>query len=94
MLPVPDAALGAVGYLAEAVCLIVRIRTAAWTWGRFVYRALVIVFAAVSVMLVALQWGYFHAWCTLCLVSAIISLAIAGMAAREWTMRRENGRQS
>lgn len=92
MLPVPDAALGAAGYLAEAVCLSVRKRTPAWVG--YVYIALVILFFLASVGLVALQWGYFHAWCTLCLVSALISFAIAGIVARELMERHENEQQS
>lgn len=85
MLPVPDAALGAAGYLAEAVCVSVRNRTPAWVG--YVYVALVIVFFLGSLALVVLQWGYFHAWCTLCLVSAVLSLVIAGILSVELTQR-------
>ncbi|MEO7218417.1 MAG: vitamin K epoxide reductase family protein [Gemmatimonadaceae bacterium] len=92
MLPVPDAALGAAGYLAEAICAIVRKRTPAWVG--YVYFALVVVFFLGSLTLVAMQWGYFHAWCTLCLVSALISFAIAGIFARESREKREHERQS
>lgn len=86
-LPVPDASLGAVGYLAEVLCVTVRSRTGEWV--RRVYRVLVALFAVASVVLVALQWGYFHAWCTLCLTSALLSLIIAGVVAGETVMRKE-----
>lgn len=87
MLPVPDAAIGAAGYLAEAVCVSVRNRTRAWVGH--VYIALVIVFFLGSLALVALQWFYFHAWCTLCLISAVLSLVIAGIVSAELAQRSE-----
>lgn len=92
MLPVPDAALGAAGYLAEAICVSVRKRTPAWV--EYVYFALVVVFFLGSLTLVAMQWRYFQAWCTLCLVSALISFAIAGIVARESRERHDHERQS
>lgn len=92
MLPVPDAALGAAGYLAELVCVSVRHRTPKWVG--YAYLALVIVFFLGSLALVGLQWGFFHAWCTLCLVSALISVAIAATVARESTERQGNERSS
>ena len=92
MLPVPDAALGAAGYFAEVVLVSVRQRTPKWIG--YVYLALVIAFFLGSLTLVAMQWGYFHAWCTLCLVSALISFAIAVIVARESMERRGNGRSS
>ncbi len=92
MLPIPDAALGAAGYLIEAICVSVRKRTPAWVG--YVYLTLVTVFLIGSLALVVLQWGYFHAWCTLCLVSALISFAIAATVARESMERHGNGRSS
>jgi hypothetical protein len=54
---------------------------------RRAYYTLVALFTAVSVVLVALQWGYFHAWCTLCLTSALLSyepnLAVFGSGKQE-----------
>lgn len=90
--PIPDAALGAAGYLAEALLISVRKRTPAWVGHA--YLALVGLFFLGSAVLVALQWGYFHAWCTLCLLSALISFAIAGIVARELTERHSNEQQS
>ena len=80
-LPIPDAALGAVGYLTEVLCVAVRARSPAWV-GVF-YKGVVTIFALASVVLIALQWGYFHAWCTLCLLSAGLSFVIAGVVISE-----------
>lgn len=84
-LPFPDAALGAVGYLIEAVCASVPWRNHRWV--RLAYEILVFAFALGSVGLVLLQWGYFHAWCTLCLLSAVLSLVIAGILSVELAQR-------
>ncbi len=80
-LPVPDASLGAVGYLAELLCVTVRSRNGPWV--RRTYYTLVTLFAAASALLLALQWGYFHLWCTLCLSSALLSFIIAGVVLSE-----------
>ena len=85
ILPIPDAALGAMGYLADAVTGIIggtkRWRTMPW---------IVIVFGlaigplgAVSILLVILQPVLFGTWCTLCLGSAVISLLMIGPALDE-----------
>jgi hypothetical protein len=39
-------------------------------------------------LLVVLQWGYFHAWCTLCLTSALLSFIVAGVVISEFRARR------
>jgi uncharacterized membrane protein len=94
-LPFPDAALGAAGYFAELLCATVRWRESAtearsaWrVWLQRAYYALVAAFTVGSVLLVALQWGYFHAWCTLCLTSALLSFVIAGVVTGEFRARR------
>lgn len=85
VLPIPDAALGAAGYLADAVTGAVggkhRWRTQPW---------LVILFGlavgplgAASVVLVILQPVMFDAFCTLCLASAAISIVMIGPAMDE-----------
>lgn len=85
VLPIPDAALGAFGYLVDAVTGIIggtkRWRTMPW---------IVIVFGLavgplgfVSVMLVVFQPVLFDAWCTLCLASAAISILMIGPAMDE-----------
>lgn len=85
ILPVPDAALGAFSYLVDAVTGIIggtnRWRTKPW---------IVVIFGLaigplgfVSVMLVVLQPVLFDSWCTLCLASAVISIAMIGPAMDE-----------
>lgn len=86
ILPIPDAALGALGYLADAVTGVIggtrRWRTMPW---------IVIVFGLavgplgfISVILVILQPVLFDSWCTLCLASAIISVVMIGPAMDEF----------
>lgn len=76
---VPDAFLGALSYLADAVAAIVggtrRWRTMPWIvilFGIFVGPL-----GAVSVVLVILQ-PILAGWCTLCLITAAISVAMIG----------------
>lgn len=85
LLPVPDAALGALGYLTEAVCGTIggRGRWRTMPYLVFIYAAIVALFGAASVVLVVLQLTYFHAWCTLCLASAVISFVIVALAIDE-----------
>jgi hypothetical protein len=52
-----------------------------------------------SVLLLIAQPVLFHAWCTLCLTSALISLCLVGLAADEvWAsiqhLKRERARSS
>jgi hypothetical protein len=86
ILPIPDAALGAIGYLVDAVAGIIggtrRWRTMPW---------IVIVFGLavgplgfISVILVILQPVLFDSWCTLCLASAVISVVMIGPAMDEF----------
>ncbi len=84
-LPVPDAALGAAGYLLDAVTGAIG---GADRWRRMPW--LVVVFGiavgplgAVSVFLVILQPVLYDAWCTLCLASAIVSVLMIGPAMDE-----------
>jgi uncharacterized membrane protein len=81
-LPVPDALLGAGAYLIEIVLDTVggerRYRTRPWLvllFGLVAFGA-----AGVSVLLVALQAFVFHAFCTLCLLSAAVSWLILLLA--------------
>lgn len=84
-LPVQDAAIGAFGYLLDAVTGIIggtrRWRTMPWivvVFGIFVGP-----FGAVSVMLTIFQPVLYDDFCTLCLVSGVISLAMIGPAVDE-----------
>jgi uncharacterized membrane protein len=84
-LPVPDAALGASGYLAELLAGVIgggeRWRTTPWIV--IVYGAIVAAVAATAVALACVQLFVIHAGCTLCLASAAISLGIALLARHE-----------
>jgi len=84
-LPVPDASLGAAAYLAEVVLCLVG-GTERWRrWPRLVllYGAVVAAMGVGSVVLMILQGTVFHAWCTLCLLSAFISIGIVVSGLRE-----------
>lgn len=85
VLPIPDAALGVMGYLLDVITGLLggqgRWRTAPW---------LVVLFGvaigplgAVSVLLVILQPVSVGAWCTLCLASAALSVLMIGPAMDE-----------
>jgi uncharacterized membrane protein len=99
LLPVPDACLGALGYLADIVtgALGGNQRWRTLPWMVIVYGATVVSVGATALILAILQPLLFHAGCTLCLCSAFISLWIVGLARREvlaafWQIRcREGG---
>ncbi|HVL89630.1 MAG TPA: vitamin K epoxide reductase family protein [Actinomycetota bacterium] len=72
LLPIPDAALGAIGYLADAGTGAIggKDRWRTMPWIVIVFGLAVGPFGAVSILLVVLQPVMFDAWCTLCLASA------------------------
>lgn len=76
ILPVPDAALGAFGYLLDAVTGVVgrRERWRTMPWIVILFGLAIGPLGAVSILLVILQPVMFDSWCTLCLVSAAISV--------------------
>lgn len=83
--PFPDAALGVVAYAAEIALSLIggedRWRTMPWT-----VLALGLVIAAgalTSIALIVIQPTAVGSWCTLCLVSAALSLAIFVLAVDE-----------
>lgn len=83
--PIGDAGLGALGYLADAVAGVIggtkRWRTMPWivvVFGIFVGP-----FGVMSIVLVVMQPVLYDAFCTLCLVSAAVSLAMIGPAVDE-----------
>src|SRR3712207_1217064 len=86
LLPVPDAALGAFGYLLDAVTGIIggRQRWRTIPWIVVVFGLAVGPLGAVSILLVILQPVLFDAWCTLCLASALISVLMIGPAMDEF----------
>jgi uncharacterized membrane protein len=86
LLPIPDAALGAFGYLLDAVTGVIggRQRWRTMPWVVVTFGLAVGPLGLVSVVLVILQPVLFDAWCTLCLASAVISLVMIGPAMDEF----------
>lgn len=77
-LPIPDAALGAAAYLAEVITGLIG-GEGRWhrePWLVLLYGLIVLGLGIGSIFLVIMQGAYFHAWCTLCLCSAAISIGI------------------
>lgn len=85
ILPVPDAALGALGYLLDAVTGLIggRDRWKTMPWMVILFGLAVGPLGAISIMLVIFQPVLLDSWCTLCLASALISLAMIGPALDE-----------
>ena len=83
--PVGDAAIGAFGYLADAVTGVIggtkRWRTMPWIV--IIFGVFVGPFGVISIMLIVMQPVLYSAFCTLCLISAAISLAMIGPAVDE-----------
>jgi Vitamin K epoxide reductase family len=84
-LSIPDAALGALAYATEIVLSLIgghqKWRTMPWTVLAF--GVVILSGALVSVLLILMQAFLVGAWCTLCLASAAISLAIFALGYRE-----------
>jgi uncharacterized membrane protein len=81
-LHVPDAALGAWGYLSELVLGLVG-STRRWQyrpWMVILFGIDVIPLGGVSAVLVLIQGLVIGTWCTLCLVTATISLLLVVLA--------------
>src|SRR5688572_13398860 len=77
-LRIPDAALGAIGYLSEAVLGLAG-STRRWQyrpWLVILFGIDVIPLGLVSAVLVIMQGTVVGAWCFLCLVTAAISLLL------------------
>ena len=85
ILPIPDAALGALGYLADAVTGVIggRDRWRRMPWIVIVFALAVGPLGATSILLVILQPVVYGAWCTLCLASALVSIVMIGPAMDE-----------
>jgi uncharacterized membrane protein len=84
-LPVPDALLGALVYLAEVVAESAggRQRWRTWPVAVFVTGVLAASLAMTALLLVGLQVLWFRTYCTLCLASAACSLGIATLVVPE-----------
>lgn len=85
ILPIPDALLGALGYLVDAIAGVIggRGRWRTMPWIVVLFGIAVGPLGAVSVLLVILQPVLFDAFCTLCLASAVISVVMIGPAMDE-----------
>jgi uncharacterized membrane protein len=85
VLPVPDAALGAAAYALDAVTGMIgrEDRWRSMPWMVILFGLAVGPLGLVSVLLVIAQPAVLHAWCTLCLGSALISLIMIGPAMDE-----------
>jgi hypothetical protein len=85
VLPIPDAALGAIGYIADALSGIIggRDRWFTMPWIVLVFSLAVGPLGAVSVFLVIMQPVLLHGWCTLCLCSAVLSILMISPAMDE-----------
>jgi uncharacterized membrane protein len=78
LLPVSDATLGAFGYLVDAMTGLIggRDRWRRMPWLVVLFGVFVGPLGAVSVVLVIIQPVLFNTWCTLCLASAVLSVAM------------------
>lgn len=85
VLPIPDAALGALAYIADAVTGAIggRERWRTMPWIVIVFGIAVGPLGAISIGLVILQPVAYDAFCTLCLVTAFISVLMIGPAMDE-----------
>lgn len=84
-LPVPDALLGAFGYLLDAVSGIIG-KTQRWRtmpWIVVLFGIAVGPLGLVSLLLVIAQPVIVNAWCSLCLVTAVMSIVMIGPAMDE-----------
>lgn len=85
VLPVPDAVLGAMSYVADAVTGAIG-GTRRWKrmpWIVVIFGVAVGPLGAISILLVILQPVLYDSFCTLCLASAVVSLAMIGPAVDE-----------
>lgn len=79
---VPDAALGAIAYLGDAIFGLAG-STRRWQyrpWMVILFGLDVIPLGIVGAILVVMQGAVVGAWCTLCLASAVISLVLIALA--------------
>ena len=85
LLPVPDAFLGALGYLADFATGLIGGSTRWRTMPRmvFIYGVIVCLVGATALFLALLQPLLFHAGCTLCFASTLISICIVWLARHE-----------
>jgi hypothetical protein len=85
ILPVTDAVLGAFGYVFDAATGAIggRHRWRTMPWIVILLGIFVGPLGAISVLLVILQPVMYHAWCTVCMATAVISVVMIGPAMDE-----------
>jgi uncharacterized membrane protein len=85
LLPIPDAAVGALFYLADIIAGSIGGKTRWQTkpWVVICFGCAVLGLGGASIVLVILQPIKYHAWCTLCLCSALTSILLVGPAMAE-----------
>ena len=85
VLPVPDAAVGALGYFVDGVTGAVgdRRRWQSMPWMVILFGLAVAPLGIISLLLVIAQPVVIGAWCTLCLISAFIAILMIGPAMDE-----------
>jgi hypothetical protein len=83
--PIPDAGLGAVSYMVEALSGLMggRSRWRTMPWMVVMFGVLVVPLGVVSIVLVVLQPVAVGAWCTLCLITAAAMLIMISPAIDE-----------
>ena len=83
--PLPDAGLGALSYLVDAVAGAIggRRRWRTMPWMVILFGVAIGPLGIVSVTLVILQPVLFDSWCTLCLASGVVSVLMIGPAMDE-----------
>jgi hypothetical protein len=81
----PDAALGALAYGTEVVLSLMggRQKWRTMPWAVLAFGVVILSGALVSVLLILMQAFLVGSWCTLCLASAAISLAIFALGYEE-----------
>lgn len=77
-LPIPDGLIGAFGYLCDIILVSIGNSTRWKTkpWAVILYSILIAMMGFVSILLIIAQPIFLQTWCTLCLVSAILSLSM------------------
>lgn len=77
-LPIPDGLIGAFGYLCDIILVSIGdgVRWKTKPWAVILYSILVAMMGFVSILLIIAQPVFLHTFCTLCLVSAILSLSM------------------
>lgn len=84
-LPIPDGLIGAFGYLLDILLGSIgnENRWQTKPWIVIFYSLVIFMMGLVSVLLIMLQPVLLHAWCTLCLASAAISITLISPVAEE-----------